>query len=58
MTAVIAHRARDDPFFKDRHITGQLLGVPLLVHHDAHPDKYVTTSYCGTVPVTDESDGS
>ncbi|KAI0920681.1 hypothetical protein AcW1_002350 [Taiwanofungus camphoratus] len=40
MTAVIAHRARDDPFFKDRHITGQLLGVPLLVHHDAHPDKY------------------
>ncbi|EMD36119.1 hypothetical protein CERSUDRAFT_53128 [Gelatoporia subvermispora B] len=40
LTAVVAHRARDDPFFADKPITGQLMMVPGIVHPDAHPDEY------------------
>ncbi|KAL0568279.1 hypothetical protein V5O48_013708 [Marasmius crinis-equi] len=40
LAAVIVHRARDDPFFKDTPITGQLLQIPCLIHPKAQPDKY------------------
>ncbi|KAJ7205389.1 Alpha/Beta hydrolase protein [Mycena rebaudengoi] len=32
LAAVIAHRARDDPFFEDRKITGQILQIESLCH--------------------------
>ncbi|KAJ7650814.1 Alpha/Beta hydrolase protein [Roridomyces roridus] len=38
--AVLAHRARDDTFFEDKKITGQVLQIPALVHPDAVPEKY------------------
>ncbi|KAJ6485168.1 Alpha/Beta hydrolase protein [Mycena vitilis] len=37
---VIAHRARDDPFFEHRQLTGSLLQIPVLLNHDAAPEKY------------------
>ncbi|KAJ7501199.1 Alpha/Beta hydrolase protein [Mycena galericulata] len=40
LAAVIAHRTRDDAFFKDRQLTGQLLQIPAVVHPDAVPEKY------------------
>ncbi|KAI0351134.1 hypothetical protein OH77DRAFT_1430159 [Trametes cingulata] len=39
VSAVLAHIARDDPFFRDRPLTGQLLQEPLVVHPDAHPES-------------------
>ncbi|KAI0776521.1 Alpha/Beta hydrolase protein [Trametes elegans] len=40
LTAVVAHAARDDPFFAGagRALTGQLLREPLVVHPDAYPE--------------------
>ncbi|OCH92009.1 hypothetical protein OBBRIDRAFT_486132 [Obba rivulosa] len=40
LAAVLAHRARDDPFFEDKRITGQLLQIPPVVHPDAYPEQY------------------
>ncbi|KAJ7463528.1 Alpha/Beta hydrolase protein [Mycena galericulata] len=40
LAAILAHRARVDPFFKDKQLTGQLLQVPVIVHPDAAPEKY------------------
>ncbi|EMD36031.1 hypothetical protein CERSUDRAFT_156791 [Gelatoporia subvermispora B] len=40
LAAVLAHRARDDPFFEGRRLTGQLLQVPEVVHPDAYPTQY------------------
>ncbi|KAJ7780577.1 Alpha/Beta hydrolase protein [Mycena maculata] len=41
LAAVLAHRARDDPFFKDREITGQILQVPAVLNPNAAvPEKY------------------
>ncbi|KAJ7473591.1 Alpha/Beta hydrolase protein [Mycena galericulata] len=40
LAAIVAHRARDDPFFKNKKLTGQLLQVPPVVHPDAVPEKY------------------
>ncbi|KAJ7171730.1 Alpha/Beta hydrolase protein [Mycena crocata] len=40
LAAVIAHRARDDPFFRDRGITGQILQVPAVINPNAVPEKY------------------
>jgi len=40
LAAVLAHRARDDPFFEGRRITGQLLQIPVTVHPDAYPEQY------------------
>ncbi|EMD36109.1 hypothetical protein CERSUDRAFT_96334 [Gelatoporia subvermispora B] len=40
LVAVITHRARDDLFFTSRPITGQILGIPPVVHPDAYPEKY------------------
>ncbi|RPD55182.1 hypothetical protein L226DRAFT_575000 [Lentinus tigrinus ALCF2SS1-7] len=40
MSAAIALKARDDPFFSGRPLTGQYLREPATVHPDAVPDKY------------------
>ncbi|KAL0577977.1 hypothetical protein V5O48_004013 [Marasmius crinis-equi] len=40
LTAVLAHLARDDPFFKDKPLTGQIFNYPVTVHPDAVPEKY------------------
>lgn len=38
--AVITHRAKNDPFFADCPITGQVLQIPVLLHPDGTPKKY------------------
>ncbi|KAK1225764.1 hypothetical protein PQX77_011283 [Marasmius sp. AFHP31] len=40
LTAVLSHLARDDSFFKDKPLTGQLLQIPAVVHFDAVPEKF------------------
>ncbi|KAL0063961.1 hypothetical protein AAF712_009151 [Marasmius tenuissimus] len=40
LSAVIAHLARDDSFFDDKPVTGQLLHIPATVHPEAVPEKY------------------
>ncbi|KAG7095484.1 hypothetical protein E1B28_006223 [Marasmius oreades] len=40
LAAVMAILARDDPVFKDRPLTGQLLLIPVTIHPDAYPEKY------------------
>jgi len=40
LTAALAYRARDDTFFKDRKITGQILQLPSVIHPDVVPEKY------------------
>ncbi|KAF9255046.1 hypothetical protein L218DRAFT_1008990 [Marasmius fiardii PR-910] len=42
IAAVLAHRARDDPFFtrNGTPITGQVLQIPCLIHTGAYPDRY------------------
>ncbi|KAF9265304.1 alpha/beta-hydrolase [Marasmius fiardii PR-910] len=40
LAAVQSWIARDDPFFKDTPLTGQLLQIPAVIHHQAVPDKY------------------
>ncbi|KAJ7134224.1 hypothetical protein C8R44DRAFT_976867 [Mycena epipterygia] len=40
LAAAIAHRARDDPFFKDTKLTGQILQAPALLDPNAVPEKY------------------
>ncbi|KAL0577027.1 hypothetical protein V5O48_004961 [Marasmius crinis-equi] len=40
LAAVLTSIARDDPFFKDKSLTGQLLHVPATVHYQAYPEKY------------------
>ena len=41
-TASTVLRARDDPFFSDRPITGQFLQLPSLIHSKAEiPERYV-----------------
>jgi len=39
-TAVLSRRARDDPFFEGRQLTGQLLQVPVIIHPSAYPEEY------------------
>ena len=39
LSAVLAHEAKNDPFFAGRQITGQLLKEPATVHFDAYPDR-------------------
>ncbi|KAK7460935.1 hypothetical protein VKT23_008863 [Stygiomarasmius scandens] len=38
MSAALSLRARDDPFFKDKALTGQALIIPLLIHPDAYSE--------------------
>ncbi|KAF9810748.1 hypothetical protein IEO21_06799 [Rhodonia placenta] len=38
--AVLAHRARDDPFFENRRLSGTALQIPIVLHPKAYPDKY------------------
>ncbi|KAJ8074464.1 hypothetical protein PM082_015365 [Marasmius tenuissimus] len=40
LTAVMSHLVRDDPFFNDKPVTGQLLHIPGVVHHSVVPEKY------------------
>ncbi|ESK94482.1 hypothetical protein Moror_8140 [Moniliophthora roreri MCA 2997] len=40
LAAVLAHLARDDPFFKEKPITGQLLSIPVTLHPDVYPEEY------------------
>ncbi|KAF9269813.1 hypothetical protein L218DRAFT_940046 [Marasmius fiardii PR-910] len=40
LAAVLSWVARDDPFFKDTPLTGQLMQVPVLLHHNGVPEKY------------------
>ncbi|KAJ6559254.1 Alpha/Beta hydrolase protein [Mycena vulgaris] len=40
LATIIAHRARDDPFFRDNKLTGQILQIPAVLHPDAVPEKY------------------
>ncbi|KAK7460934.1 hypothetical protein VKT23_008862 [Stygiomarasmius scandens] len=43
LSAALALRARDDPFFKGKALTGQALMVPLVIHPDAYselPEEY------------------
>ncbi|KAI0689027.1 Alpha/Beta hydrolase protein, partial [Cerioporus squamosus] len=40
MSAAIAIKARDDPFFAGRPLTGQYLREPAVVYPGAHPEKY------------------
>ncbi|CDO77117.1 hypothetical protein BN946_scf184592.g13 [Trametes cinnabarina] len=38
LSAVLAHIARDDPFFEGRRLTGQILRDPSICHPDAYPE--------------------
>lgn len=38
--AVLTHRARDDPFFENRRLSGTALQIPIVLHPKAYPDKY------------------
>ncbi|KAJ7624760.1 Alpha/Beta hydrolase protein [Roridomyces roridus] len=40
LTAVLAQRAQDDPWFEGRPITGQILQIPGLCHPEAVPEEY------------------
>lgn len=41
LCAVLAHEARDDPFFSGpgRQLTGQLLREPMVIHPDFYPEE-------------------
>lgn len=41
LAAVSVNRARDDPFFDGRPITGQLLDYPVTIHPQVVPEKSV-----------------
>ncbi|KAF8208872.1 Alpha/Beta hydrolase protein [Mycena galopus ATCC 62051] len=40
LASIIAHRARDDPFFEEKKLTGSLLQIPAVLNHNACPEKY------------------
>ncbi|KAJ6584896.1 Alpha/Beta hydrolase protein [Mycena capillaripes] len=40
LAAVITHKARDDPFFSDKKLTGALLQIPAVLNPNAVPEKY------------------
>ncbi|EMD36108.1 hypothetical protein CERSUDRAFT_85210 [Gelatoporia subvermispora B] len=40
LAVVATHRARDDPFFADKKITGNLLMIPVICHPGAYPEQY------------------
>ncbi|KAJ7713659.1 Alpha/Beta hydrolase protein [Mycena maculata] len=40
LATVLAHRARDDPFFHNHKITGQILQFPPVLHRAAYPVQY------------------
>ncbi|KAL0577026.1 hypothetical protein V5O48_004960 [Marasmius crinis-equi] len=40
LAAVLAFLARDDDFYKDKPLTGQMLHVPTVCHHQAYPDRH------------------
>ncbi|CAL1713858.1 unnamed protein product [Somion occarium] len=40
LAAAVALRARDDPFFTGRKLSGQILQIPQVIHPDAKPEQY------------------
>ncbi|OBZ73134.1 AB hydrolase superfamily protein B1A11.02 [Grifola frondosa] len=40
LAAVLAHRALEDPFFKEKRVTGQVMQAPMTVHLHGYPEKY------------------
>lgn len=40
LATVLAHRARDDAFFRDKRLTGQVIQIPPLLNPYAMPEKY------------------
>ncbi|KAK7019427.1 hypothetical protein VNI00_018082 [Paramarasmius palmivorus] len=40
LAAVLSHLTRDDPFFEETPVTGQILQIPSLCHPKAYPEKY------------------
>ncbi|KAF7318089.1 Abhydrolase-3 domain-containing protein [Mycena chlorophos] len=41
LTSLVSHRARDDPFFQEHRITGQIYHIPAFLHPDAEvPEKF------------------
>ena len=40
ISAAITLKAREDPFFASRPLTGQYLREPAVVYPEAHPEKY------------------
>ncbi|KAL0959754.1 hypothetical protein HGRIS_011444 [Hohenbuehelia grisea] len=40
LATIVAHLARDDPFFDEYPLTGQLLQYPPLIHPDAYPETF------------------
>ncbi|KAJ7624737.1 Alpha/Beta hydrolase protein [Roridomyces roridus] len=40
IAAALAHRARDDPWFEGRRITGQIMQIPGLCHPEAVPEEF------------------
>ncbi|KAI0371143.1 hypothetical protein BV20DRAFT_1051891 [Pilatotrama ljubarskyi] len=53
--AVVAHRAKDDPFFADTPLTGQILQMPAVCHPDAVPeslkDELTSMEQCKNAPI-------
>ena len=41
---VLAHMARDDPFFEGRQLTGQVLREPFVVYPESVPERSVSSS--------------
>ncbi|KAI0640844.1 Alpha/Beta hydrolase protein [Trametes meyenii] len=39
VSAVVSQLARDDPFFKEHPLTGQLLREPMVIHPDCYPEN-------------------
>ncbi|KAA1473907.1 hypothetical protein DENSPDRAFT_840443 [Dentipellis sp. KUC8613] len=40
ITGILTHRARDDSFFHDKPLTGQILEVPAIIHPLGYPEQY------------------
>ncbi|KAF9261897.1 hypothetical protein L218DRAFT_945665 [Marasmius fiardii PR-910] len=40
LAAVLSWMARDDPFYNDKPVTGQLLIIPVIIHDKGYPEKY------------------
>ncbi|KAJ7800155.1 Alpha/Beta hydrolase protein [Mycena olivaceomarginata] len=43
LAAAVPHGSLEDPFFKDRRITGNVLQIPMLVHPAAYPQPQYAT---------------
>ncbi|KAJ7859869.1 Alpha/Beta hydrolase protein [Mycena leptocephala] len=53
LATVLAHRARDDPFFQNHKITGQILQFPGVLHRAAYPPQFVPRAFSHEQKLTD-----